>query len=140
MRPDLLPAASAATTRSVSQWERALLAQWLAGTNRGGTAGIAAAYVSERSRDDPRLRNMIVIAEARKTDITYLIHRQLRESAWIVACGQTGAELGRFRTLPEALATIRPLRADQPLQAPLPATGRPGQASGQRSRRPLALR
>ena len=40
-----------------------MLAQWFAGTDRTGCAAIAAAYVSERSHDDPRLRNMIVIAE-----------------------------------------------------------------------------
>jgi hypothetical protein len=93
--------------RSVSQWERAMLAQWFAGTDRTGAA-IAAAYVSERSRDDPRLRNMIVVAEHAKSDVAYLLHRPLGETAWILTCGRTGDELGRYRTLPEALNMIRP--------------------------------
>lgn len=98
------------TTRSVSQWERALLARWFAGTDRTGEHGVAAAYVSERSHDDPRLRNMIVIAERDKRDVGYLIHRSKGENAWTLTCGRTGADLGRYRTLPEALDTIRPNR------------------------------
>ena len=103
--------AGAATTRSVSQWERALLARWFAGTERSGAQAVVAAYVSDRSQDEPRLRNMIVIAETAKSDVTYLIHRPLGESAWILTCGRTDSELGRFRTLPEALNTIRPHRS-----------------------------
>jgi len=94
--------------RSVSQWERALLARWFAGTDRKGGAAVAAAYVSERSQDDPRLRNMIVIAEQTKDDVGFLIYRPLGENAWTLTCGRTGSDLGRFRTLPEALATVRP--------------------------------
>jgi hypothetical protein len=96
------------TTRSVSQWERALLAQWFAGTDRTGEHGVAAAYVSDRSHDEPRLRNMIVIAERDRRDVGYLIHRPIGENAWTLTCGRTGEELGRFRTLPEALGTVRP--------------------------------
>ncbi|MEJ0019865.1 MAG: hypothetical protein WDN25_25580 [Acetobacteraceae bacterium] len=99
-----------ALTRSVSQWERALLAQWFAAINRNGAAAIAAAYVSERSLDDPKLRNMIVIAERSKAEVSFLIHRPQGENAWVLTCGQTSTELGRFRTLPEALNTIRPPR------------------------------
>ena len=110
MQPDPTQDPCAPTTRSVSQWERALLAQWFAGTDRTGAAAIAAAYVSERSHDDPRLRNMIIIAERHKAEVTFLIHRPLGESAWILTWGETGEELGRFRTLPEALSTIRPHR------------------------------
>lgn len=110
------------TTRSVSQWERALLAQWFAGTDRTGEHGGAAAYVSERSHDDPRLRNMIVIAECDKNEVSYLIHRPTGENAWTLTCGRTGGELGRFRTLPEALGTIRPNRTVlEPPTLPAPA-------------------
>jgi hypothetical protein len=117
MQPDPTPGAGASGTRSVSQWERALLAQWFAGTERAGAAAVAAAYVSERSQDDPRLRNMIVIAEHTKSDIAYLIHRPLGESAWIVSNARTHEELGRFRTLPEALNTVRPHRSMAPMLA-----------------------
>ena len=87
-----------------------MLAQWFANTERTGDRAVAAAYVSERSHDDPRLRNMIVIAEQTRTDISYLIRRPSGETAWVVVCGRTGCDLGRFRTLPEALHTIRPNR------------------------------
>ena len=102
--------ADASAARPVPQWERAVLAQWFAGTERTGPGAIVAAYVSERSRDNPRLRNMIVIAERDKTAVSYLIHRPSGESPWVLTCGHTETELGRFRTLPEALNTIRPHR------------------------------
>ena len=107
---DTTQGAGACATRSVTQWERALLAQWFTATGRHGPRAVAAAYVSDRSRDDPRLRNMIVIAERNKSDRDFLVHRPLGENAWIVTDGRTEAELGRFRTLPEALHLIRPLR------------------------------
>jgi hypothetical protein len=108
MQPDT--SQGSLVVRSVSQWERAMLAQWFAGTDRTGAAAIVAAYVSERSRDDPGLRNMIVVAEHAKSDVAYLLHRPLSETAWILTSGRTGDEIGRYRTLPEALNMIRPLR------------------------------
>jgi hypothetical protein len=111
MQPDPTQSAGAASTRSVSQWERALLAQWFAGTERTGELAIVAAYVSERSRDDPKMRNMIVIAEKARSDVAFLLHRPVGENAWILTCARTNAVLGRFRTLPEALNMIRPLRS-----------------------------
>ena len=111
MQPDPTQATGSSTTRSVSQWERALLAQWFASTDRTGVAAIAAAYVSERSHDDPRLRNMIVIAERTKGEVNFLVHRPRGENAWVLSNGPTGQEIGRFRTLPEALNTIRPYRS-----------------------------
>jgi hypothetical protein len=94
----------------VSQWERAVLAQWFAGTDRSGPEAISAAYVSERSRDDPRMRNKIVIAERDRRDIAYLIHRPIGVLAWVLSCARGDIELGRYRTLPEVLHQIRPLR------------------------------
>jgi hypothetical protein len=110
MQPDPTQGGGNLMTRSVSQWERALLAQWFAGTDRTGASAVAAAYVSERSQDDPRLRNMIVITEQTRDEVSYLIHRPMGESAWTLTCGHTGNDLGRFRTLPEALNMIRPHR------------------------------
>src|SRR5690348_18113074 len=66
--------------RSVPQWERALLAQWFARTDRTGPEAVVAAYVSERSHDNPRLRNMIIIAEHAKHDVAFLIYRPDRKS------------------------------------------------------------
>jgi hypothetical protein len=111
MQPDPLQDSRTPAPRPVSQWERALLATWFAGTARTGVDAIAAAYISERSRDDSRLRNMIVIAGRHKAEITYLIHCPLDETDWILTSGETGEELGRFRTLHEALGMIRPHRA-----------------------------
>ena len=87
----------------VSQWERAVLAQWFAGTDRIGPDAISAAYVSERSRDEPQVRNKIVISERDRHDMAYLIHRPAGELAWVLVCARTNAELGRFRTLPGEL-------------------------------------
>jgi hypothetical protein len=118
MQSDPTQGSGVLMTRFVSQWERALLAQWFAGTDRTGEAAVAAAYVSERSQDDPRLRNMIVIAEQTKGEVTYLIRRPLGENAWTLSCGRTGSEIGRFRTLPDALSTVRPYRtAPEPSHA-----------------------
>lgn len=110
MQPDPSQDPCGPAMRAVSQWERALLASWFAGTARTGADAIAAAYVSERSRDDPRLRNTIVIAGRHKAEITYLIHCPLGQSDWILTSGETREELGRFRTLQDALSTIRPHR------------------------------
>ncbi len=110
MQPGPLQDPCAPATRPVSQWERALLAEWFAGTTRTGVDAIAAAYVSERGRDDPRLRNKIVIAGRHKAEVTYLIHGPLGESGWILTSGETGEELGRFPTLRDALGVIRPHR------------------------------
>ena len=91
----------------VSQWERAALAQWFAGTDRSGPAGISAAYVSERSSDEPGKRNKIVIAERDRADIAYVIHRPAGELAWVLICARSDTELGRYRTLSEALHQVR---------------------------------
>jgi hypothetical protein len=53
---------------------------------------------------------MIVVAEHAKNDVAYLLHRPLSETAWILTSGRSGDEIGRYRTLPEALNMIRPLR------------------------------
>ena len=105
-------------SRLVSQWERAILAQWFAGTGRSGPDAISAAYVSERSHDDASTRNKIVIAERDRLDVAYLIHRPAGEQAWVLTCARTNTELGRYRTLPEVLHRIRPLRT---AQSPAPA-------------------
>jgi len=108
MQPDPSQDPCAPATRPISQWERTLLANWFAGTARTGVDAIAAAYVAERSRDDLRLRNTIVIAGRHKAELTYLIRCPFGQSDWILTSGETAEELGRFRTLPEALGMIRP--------------------------------
>jgi hypothetical protein len=122
MQPGPLQDACAPATRPVSQWERALLAEWFAGTARTGLDAVAAAYVSERSRDDPRLRNTIIIAGRHKAEITYLVHGPLGESDWILTSGETREQLGRFPTLREALGVIR---AHRPAFQPSSITSQP---------------
>jgi hypothetical protein len=73
-----------------------LLAEWFAGTARTGLDAVAAAYVSERSRDDPRLRNTIIIAGRHRAEITHLVHGPLGESDRILTSGETREQLGRF--------------------------------------------
>ena len=135
MQTDPTQGGGVCTTRSVSRWERALLTQWFANTDRVGDQAIAAACVSESSHDDPYLRNMIVIAEQTIAEVSYLIHRPNGETAWVVTCGRTGGDLGRFRTLPEALHTIRSGRSMQdtlPLPAPDRSEERYAAALGER--------
>jgi hypothetical protein len=117
MQPVITSGSDAAIARAIPQWERALLAQWFAATDRTGPLAIAAAYVSERSRDNPKLRNMIVIAEREKAMISYLIHRPAGENVWILTCGRTDAELGRFRTLSDVLNMIRSPRESPDVHA-----------------------
>src|SRR5579859_98 len=135
MQTDPTQGGGVCTARSVSRWERALLTQWFANTDRVGDQAIAAAYVSGSSDDDPCLRNMIVIAEQTITEISYLIHRSNGETAWVVTGGRTGGDLGRFRTLPEALQTMRPNRSMHdtlPLPAPDRSEERYAAALGER--------
>lgn len=117
MQPDTPQGTGSLPSRSVPQWERAILAQWFAATERSGPHAVSAAYVSERSQDDPKLRNKIVIAGSDRADIAYLVHRPVGENAWVLTCARTSAELGRFRTLPEALSMIQPNNARSEAQA-----------------------
>jgi hypothetical protein len=112
MQSDPTQGGAIVAARPVSLWERALLAQWFANTDRTGAHAVTAAYVSERTGDDPRLRNTIVIDEQTEGEASYLIHRPAGEAAWILTCVRSGNEIGQFRTLPQALHTIRPNRTE----------------------------
>ena len=63
----------------------------------------------DRRMDQLPFRNMIVLAEAETTNSDCLVHSPICQTAWVVICGDTDAEFGRFRSLAEALETIRPL-------------------------------
>ncbi len=92
LQPDTTQSAGVAP-RAAFQWERAVLARWFAGTERAGQLAVSAAYVSERSRDDPRLRNMIVVAEQDQTEISFLVHRPVGENAWILPAAAAAQNL-----------------------------------------------
>ena len=59
--------------RAISQWERALVAEWFAATQRT-EAGIASAYVSERRGDDPMVVGRIVIVDRPANGPSHLIY------------------------------------------------------------------
>ena len=94
--------------RSISQWEKALLAEWLAATQRKGR-DIAAAYVSERRGDDPMIAGRIAVVVRPNRNPAHLIYSPAESTFWVVASGQGWSEIERFRTLRAALNSIRPV-------------------------------
>jgi RimJ/RimL family protein N-acetyltransferase len=104
--------------RPVSQWERALLAEWFAATQRD-SLDISRAFVSERRGDDPKIVGRIVVVVRPSKEPRYLIYSPAEQSFWVVATAPAWDNLQRFRTLRAALNSIRPV-----LEAPdeTPAT------------------
>ena len=98
--------------RPVSQWERALLAEWFAATQREGL-DVARTFVSERRGDDPKVVGKIVVALRGDRAPAYLVYSPAESAIWVVACGPMWSQLQRFRTLRAALNSIRPV-LDEP--------------------------
>lgn len=94
--------------RAISQWERALVAEWFAATQRT-EAGIASAYVSERRGDDPMVVGRIVIADRPANGPSHLIYSPAELTFWVMSSAPTWGELKRFRTLRDALNSIQPV-------------------------------
>jgi hypothetical protein len=94
--------------RPVSDWERALVAEWLAAT-REDDLGISHAFVSERRGDDPMVAGRIVIVEQPSSQPTHVIYSPAGQIFWVVASAPTWCDLQRFRTLRAALNAIRPV-------------------------------
>lgn len=94
--------------RPVSQWGRALLAEWFAATRRQG-ADVARAFVSERRSDEPRIAGRIVVMMQPGKEPTHLVYSPVESACWVVATGHDWKELQRFRTLRAALNSIRPV-------------------------------
>ena len=94
--------------RPVSQWERALLAEWYAATQRDGL-DIHRAFVSERRGDDPKVAGRIVIVLRASKDPSFLVHSPTESTFWVVTAAPNWDELQRFRTLRAALNSIRPV-------------------------------
>jgi RimJ/RimL family protein N-acetyltransferase len=88
--------------RPVSQWERALVAEWFVATQREG-AGISRAFVSERRGDDPKIVGRIVIIARPSKEPTHLVYSPAESAIWVVTMGPNWNEPQRFRTLRAAL-------------------------------------
>jgi hypothetical protein len=96
--------------RPVSQWEKALLAEWLAATHRNGL-DIHRAFVSERRGDDPKILGRIVVALWSSPEPEYLLHSPAGFTFWAVMEAPAWDEMQRFPTLRAALNSIRAVLA-----------------------------
>lgn len=94
--------------RPVSDWERALVAEWFAAT-REDDLGISHAFVSERRGDDPMIAGRIAVVEQPSSQPTHVIYSPAGQTFWVVASAPAWCDLQRFRTLRAALNAIRPV-------------------------------
>jgi hypothetical protein len=102
--------------RPISQWERALLAEWYAATQRSGM-DVARAFVSERRGDDPKVIGRIVVIVQPSREPTHLVYSPAEQSFWVVVTAPSWSDVQRFRTLRAALNSIRPV-LDSPDETP----------------------
>ncbi|HTI82457.1 MAG TPA: hypothetical protein VL614_18550 [Acetobacteraceae bacterium] len=93
--------------RSISQWERALVAEWFAATQRDGL-DVARAYVSERRGDDPRYLGKIAVVMQAKREPSFLVYSPRETAFWVMTEAPLWDRVQRFRTLRSALNSIRP--------------------------------
>ncbi len=98
--------------RPLTPDEHALLAEWLA--NAGD---IASAYVSSRVDDDPVLYRRIVIIPKLDRGPSHLIHAPPARAIWLVFSLQGKQGIKRFRTLRDALNSVRPVLPDAGVDA-----------------------
>jgi len=82
--------------------ERALVAEWLA-----GTCNVASAYVSERRGDDPTIYRRIVVATGPERTPSFLVHAPAGMNCWLVSSVGHGSDVQRFDNLRSALNSIR---------------------------------
>jgi hypothetical protein len=94
--------------RPISQWERALLAEWFAATQRDGL-GIARAFVSERRGDDPMIVGRIAIVVRPIKVPSHLIYSPAESTFWALSSAPDWGNLKRFRTLRAALNAVQPV-------------------------------
>jgi hypothetical protein len=92
--------------RPISQWERALLAEWFVATQREGV-GITRAFVSERRGDDPKFVGRIVIIARPSKDPTHVVYSPAESAIWVVTTAPGWNQPQRYRTLRAALNSIR---------------------------------
>jgi hypothetical protein len=94
--------------RPISQWERALLAEWFVATKREGL-DIARAFVSERRGDEPKIVGRIVVVARPSKEPTHLVYSPAESTFWVVTMAPNWNEPQRYRTLRAALNSIRPV-------------------------------
>jgi hypothetical protein len=94
--------------RPVTQWERALLAEWLTAAQREGH-DVHRAFVSERRGDDPKLVGRIVVVLRSSKSPAFLVYSPTESTFWVVTAAPNWDEVQRFRTLGAALNSIRPV-------------------------------
>jgi hypothetical protein len=94
--------------RPISQWERALLAEWFAATQRVGL-DVVRAFVSERRGDDPRIVGRVVVVLRSSKEPAFLVHSPSESAFWVVTAAPGWNEPQRFRSLRAALNSIRPV-------------------------------
>ena len=94
--------------RPISQWERALLAEWFAATQREGL-DIARAFVSERRGDEPKFMGKIVVVMRASREPAFLVYSPRETTFWIVTEAPAWNQVQRYRTLRAALNSIRPV-------------------------------
>ena len=99
--------------RPVTQREKALLAEWVAATQRKGL-DVSRAFVSERGGDDPKIRGRIVVQLWSNPDHpAFLVHSTAELPLWFVIAAPAWDEVRRFPTLRAALNSIGPV-LDEP--------------------------
>jgi hypothetical protein len=94
--------------RPFSQWERALLAEWLAATQQEGL-DIARAFVSERRSDDPWIIGKIVVILRTSREPSFLVYAPRETAFWVVTAAPKWNRVQRYRSLRAALNSIRPV-------------------------------
>lgn len=94
--------------RPISQWERALLAEWFAATQRDGL-DVARAFVSERRGDDPKIVGKIIIVMRGGREPAHLVYSPGETAFWVVTSAPVWNRVQRYRTLRAALNSIRPV-------------------------------
>ena len=84
--------------------EHALLAEWLA-----GAGDIAEAYASNRREDDPAYYRRIVVVTKSSEGPSHLVHVPSGRKKWVVFSLGRRSQVQTFRTLRDALNSIRPV-------------------------------
>jgi len=88
--------------------ERSLLEEWLA-----AAGDVSSAYVSMRRDDGPALYRKIVITVEGDGEPSYLIDTPAGTDVWIVVQCRPAPDAEEFRSLREALNSVRPVLADE---------------------------
>lgn len=84
--------------------EHALLAEWLA-----AAGDVAVAYASNRRDDDPAFFRRIVVVTKPSEGPSHLVHVPAGRKRWVVFSLGERSQVQTYRTLRDALNSIRPV-------------------------------